>query len=223
MKKDKRSNKILCGVIIICSCVVIVGLATIGIPLLINWLFTMPARRTLFAVDWDAKDALAYYGSALGFIGTVIFSGLALWQNHVIQEANDRHTKLLEKMERVKNSPVFMVTSTSAHGQGSNVTMRVENMSENMAVKITASNFMIVDEDGKTIWHVDSEMSREYFTGKSKWVIEWQNPPIQNNKCRLMFDIKYLEKFGVEHTCKVVGSFGERIDVPAFKIEELNN
>ena len=80
LKKHKKA--------VIC-CTLIVLFAVTGVPLIINWAFSVPAWCKFFAVDWDAKDALAYYGSALGFIGTVIFSGLALWQNHVIKTESD--------------------------------------------------------------------------------------------------------------------------------------
>ena len=60
-----------------CTCIVL--FCVLGIPLLINWAFSVPAWCEFFAVDWEAKDALSYYGEALGFVGTVIFSGLALW------------------------------------------------------------------------------------------------------------------------------------------------
>ena len=63
------------------GCVIAVLFSVVGVPLLINWVFSIPAWCDFFAVDWEAKDALSYYGSALGFIGTIIFSGLALWQN----------------------------------------------------------------------------------------------------------------------------------------------
>ena len=87
--------------------------SVVGNPLLINWAFTIPALCDFFAVDWEAKDALAYYGSALGFIGTVIFSGLALWQNHIIKAESDKHTALLEQMEKKKSMPTGNQVSAS--------------------------------------------------------------------------------------------------------------
>lgn len=36
---------------------------TIVIPLVINYVFTIPASSPWFAVDWEAKDALAFYGA----------------------------------------------------------------------------------------------------------------------------------------------------------------
>ena len=74
---------------------VFLSFAVIGVPFLINLTFSIPALCDFFNVDWEAKDALSYYGSALGFIGTVIFSGLALWQNHIIKTESDKHTKIL--------------------------------------------------------------------------------------------------------------------------------
>lgn len=89
--------------IAVVGCMLAVLFSIFGVPLFINWAFSIPAWCDFFAVDWDSKDALSYYGDALGFIGTVIFSGLALWQNHVIQTESDKHTALLEQMEQKKN------------------------------------------------------------------------------------------------------------------------
>lgn len=106
---------------------IVVLFAVAGVPLLINWAFSKPALCDFFAVDWQVDDALAYYGSALGFIGTVIFSGLALWQNHKIQEANDAHTRLLEQMERDKVSPCITVSAVG-HGNASTLKLMINNL-----------------------------------------------------------------------------------------------
>lgn len=221
MKNDKKPKRILCGAAIICGCIIVVLLATIGMPLLINKAFTVPAKRALFAVDWDAKDALAYYGSALGFIGTVIFSGLALWQNHKIQEANDKHTALLEQMEIVKNAPYITVEPLVSYGKGSKLKMQINNTSENIAEKLYASGFAIVDETGAAIWRRDEVLAVDHLTSTQNWVIEWENPSVESVKHQFVFDLKYSDKFGGEHTCKVVGTFKDKVAVPRFKLTEL--
>lgn len=45
---------------------------TIVIPLVINYVFTIPASSPWFAVDWEAKDALAFYGALLGATATIL-------------------------------------------------------------------------------------------------------------------------------------------------------
>lgn len=41
------------------------------VPLGINWIYKIPATKPLFAMDWEAKDVLAFYGSLLGAAATI--------------------------------------------------------------------------------------------------------------------------------------------------------
>ena len=45
----------------------------------------MPAISEAFVAEWDAGDALGYYGAILSFIGTVVLGALALYQNRIIK------------------------------------------------------------------------------------------------------------------------------------------
>lgn len=192
-----------------------------GVPLIINWAFTEPAEYDCFAVNWEAKDALSYYGDALGFIGTVIFSGLALWQNHVIQKANDEHTALLERMERIKNAPHLVVRSIRSNGKASKLTIHIKNPSENIAETIYASGFTIVDETGKSKWRNDEVFSLDYLDADRTFEIHWDNPYIDDYSHQFIFDLKYKDKFGGDHICKAVGFFEKGKSLPRFKLTEL--
>lgn len=201
--------------------IVVVLFAVAGIPLLINWAFSKPAWCDFFAVDWVAKDALAYYGNALGFIGTVIFSGLALWQNHVIKEANDKHTTLLEQMETIKNAPHIVVHSILAYGKTSKLKIQVKNTSENIAEQLYASGFAIIDETGAALWRDDEVITLDYLSNDRKFEIGWDNPEVESDKHQFVFDLKYNDKFGGNHTCKAVGAFENGKGLPRFKLTEL--
>ena len=190
-------------------------------PLLINQAFSKPAWCEWLAVDWEAKDALAYYGSALSFIGTVIFSGLALWQNHKIQEANDEHTALLERMERIKNAPHLIVRSVGSKGTAMKLVIHIKNTSENIAENIYASGFAIVDETGKAMWRNDEVFPLDYLTADRTFEIHWDNPDVDNDKHQFIFDLKYKDKFGGDHTCKAVGFFEKGKPLPRFKLTEV--
>lgn len=201
--------------------VAIVLFVVAGVPLFINQAFSKPAWCDFFAVDWEAKDALSYYGSALGFIGTVIFSGLALWQNHKIQEANDKHTKLLEDMERVKNSPHLAVHTIGSNGNTSNLKIKIVNTSENIAESLFTSGFAIIDETGAALWRDDEVMTLDYLISERTFEIEWENPGVDSDKHQFVFDLKYSDKFGNKHSCKAVGSFEKGKSFPRFKLTEL--
>ena len=42
------------------------------IPIAINWMYKTPAKLPIFAMSWEAKDVLSYYGSILGAVATII-------------------------------------------------------------------------------------------------------------------------------------------------------
>lgn len=192
-----------------------------GVPLIINWAFTEPARHEWFAVDWEAKDALDYYGSALGFIGTVIFSGLALWQNHKIQQANDKHTQVLENMEKVKNAPHLAVHAIGSTGKTSNLRIQIVNTSENIAESLYAYGFAIIDETGVALWRDDGVVTLDYLISERTFTIGLENPGVESVEHQFVFDLMYNDKFGNKHSCKAVGSFEQGKGLPRFKLTEL--
>ena len=58
----------------------------LGIPLLVNWLFKMPALTPAWEAEWSAGDALGYVGGTLAFIGAM-FLGWNTWkQNRDLQK-----------------------------------------------------------------------------------------------------------------------------------------
>lgn len=83
-----KSHKIL----FVLSCIGVITML-FGIPFVINLLFKTPAVNELFQAEWDAGDALGYYGAVLSFIGTVVLGALALYQNHIIKLLIDRDMK----------------------------------------------------------------------------------------------------------------------------------
>lgn len=47
---------------------------------------------------WEAKDVLAFYGSYISFIGTILLGILALYQNYIFKKENDEAQLKLEKI-----------------------------------------------------------------------------------------------------------------------------
>lgn len=63
------------------------------IPFLINEIYKYGYQiEKSYYTLWEAKDVLAFYGSFLSFLGTVVLGILALWQN---KKANEINKKLL--------------------------------------------------------------------------------------------------------------------------------
>ena len=42
------------------------------IPIVIDWMYKIPARLPIFAMSWESKDVLSFYGSILGAAATII-------------------------------------------------------------------------------------------------------------------------------------------------------
>lgn len=201
-------------------CIVIVLFAVLGIPLFINWAFGIPAWCNFFAVDWEAKDALSYYGDALGFVGTVIFSGLALWQNHVIKIESDKHTNLLERMENQKNMPILYFGTYCMSGKCGQLSMYIENISDNIATEIRISEIKILNEDGTEFWNNGKEQRIAHL--KEKHNLSLKNPDLISKKQIFSFQLSYQDKFGELHQCNVEGrQMGQDISFPRFFIKEI--
>lgn len=200
---------------------VVILLAVVGGPLVINWMFSQPAWCDFFAVDWETKDALAYYGSALGFTGTVIFSGLALWQNHVIKTESDKHTQLLEAMEQKKNMPILYFGSGSCSENSSNLRFHMHNISDNAALDIVVSKVSILNKDGSEVWNNGTE-KRIHHLINSDTSISLNNPPLTDMTQYISFRVSYQDKFGNQHTMVVEGrQTGQNWSFPRFYTKEI--
>ena len=201
--------------------VIIVLLAVVGVPLLINWAYSIPAPCDFLAMDWDAKDALSYYGSALGFIGTVIFSGLALWQNHIIKTESDKHTDLLEEMERKKNMPILYFGSNVCSGNCMHLGFHVENVSDNIALDVLISRISILNQDGSEFWSNDKEQRIPHLKDQEVR-INLDNPSLTSIDQVFSFRVSYQDKFGGYHKCIVEGKQTSRkISFPRFTVKEI--
>ncbi len=76
-------------------------LAVCGVPLLINWAFSKPAWFDCFAVDWNVDAALSYYGSALGFIGTVVLGAITVYQTKEAHKQTEKANTQTEKANQL--------------------------------------------------------------------------------------------------------------------------
>ena len=201
--------------------IVLLLFAVIGVPFLINLTFSIPALCNFINVDWEAKDALSYYGSALGFIGTVIFSGLALWQNHIIKTESDKHTKILEQMEVQKNMPVFHFAANSMTGNCKQLSLYIENISDNIATEIHISEIKIFNEDGTEYW--TNGRTQRIAHLEDKYNMPLETPGLESLKQVFKFSFSFKDKFGILHKRIVVGKqMGDKISFPRFFIKETS-
>lgn len=189
-------------------------------PLIINLLFKSPALCSIFIAEWEASDALSYYGEVLAFIGTTFLSILALWQNHIIQKSNDKHTMILEQMERDKIVPFLAIKDVTVYGQGANMTLSILNVSGNLAQDIDFYDFSIKTPTNVYEWKSDKSWHTNYLSYNDTYQIKLTNPPIKDCNYCITFKIKYYDTFGTKHICTATGTGGQDSFVPSLRIYE---
>lgn len=198
-------------------------MVVIGVPILINCLFKLSAPVDLLVAEWTADSALGYYGTVLTFLSTTALSALALWQNHIIKEENDKHTALLERMEREKNAPYLFIEDVVGHGNASDLTFSLKNISENIAKDITIFQFHIIDKNNNVRWSSKKEYHIPYLNHTHSEKIRLFNEGVVDEEERVCFCITYHDKFDNIYNCEVVGQFTNGVTIPHFVIEEKFN
>lgn len=122
-----------------------VVLIIMGVPVLIHIAYKIPSPSWL-ASEWSAGEMLSYYGAVLGFLGTVIFSALALLQNEIIKEEADKNQRMQEEMERKRVEPRFHIIFT--HRSGPRMSVAIENTSGGRVYGVAICNTKIIRSDG---------------------------------------------------------------------------
>lgn len=201
----------------------LLSVLVVVIPFLINFMFKQASPCDLFTAEWNAGDVLAFYGAVLSFLSTSILSVLALWQNHIIKEENEKHRVILERMEREKNYPLLIIGDVVGHGNAQDLTFDIKNLSDNIAQRITVSNFCIRDEKEKEIIRIEKECYIDYLTRSAPYKINLTNPPITEKSHKICFDLQYYDLFDEIHKCNVLGFFSDKGPNPVFKIKERLN
>lgn len=116
--------------------IIIVFILLIGVPFITHCLFKINAKHSFWVSTWSAGDFLSFYGSVLSFAATVILSFLALWQNEIIRDESNKHTKLLEEMEKSKSCPFFYIYHCGHGVFHSHIKIGIQNISDNIAIDL---------------------------------------------------------------------------------------
>lgn len=77
------------------------------IPKIISELFKITNKYWLLETSFTAKEVLSFWGSLLGFLGTISLVILALWQNNKLAKTNDR----LLRLEKNRDKPYIKILS----------------------------------------------------------------------------------------------------------------
>ena len=206
--------------------VVFVVLAIFVVPILIHISFKMPAISTFFEAEWTAGDILTYYGAVLSFLGTVVLGYLALWQNRIINEKSEEHTRLIEKLELTRNMPEFKVQHHVSNGNLMYLELMITNVSENIANDIVISEFEIRNNENTMIYKSPlPKTNRNHLYAGESMAISFENKELTGNDLTLSFRFVCTDKFKEKHTYQVLSLFNNPNDVGSlnrnFKIIEL--
>jgi uncharacterized membrane protein len=191
---------------------ILLTIMVLVIPILIHIMFKVPAINDFMIAKWNAGDMLSYYGSVLSFLGTIILGFIALYQNDKAEKENEKHEKFIEKLESIKNSPLFHIYKSSSSYRFENVTFYICNRSEtNIAKEISISNLTVTDNDnGSIILSSDSQSIKNNFLQVgSSTEIQFINKPINKDNVILSYCIYCKDKAGVLHKFIVVSNVKE--------------
>ena len=190
IKKHKIAFILICLTIL---------LLLIGVPFIINILFKISAAADVFVAEWDAGDALGYYGAILSFIGTVVLGALALYQNHIIKTDADKKAALAEEQEHAENMPRFFMRILAANGFCGNLKFAVMNVSNNMAYNINIYDVKIKD-GSKTLWEADDTYDAPVINPQKEINIQTKSPATnETGELTLYASMSCLDKYNDKH------------------------
>lgn len=172
----------------------------IGGPFVIHMLFKANSAIDFFIAEWTAGEVLGYYGAVMGFLGTVILSLLALWQNQVIKNENDKREKLMQKIEEEKQLPLFKFINLTCNSDYENLKIEVTNISDNVAYEIRVENFKVVDDTESVILRSKSvNIDKDALAGGDNMCIAFTNNKLTGENLQIRFEYLFTDKLKKQH------------------------
>ncbi len=123
---------------------------TLGIAIAINESYK---AGNGYITLWQPADTLAFYGSYLSFVGTVVLGTVAVYQNKKAQDLNDQLQKLQQAqyISMVSATKVMLATRSSTTPNFMNTQMRDINV-----INLIADGFTT-----KNCYHIDAEFKND--------------------------------------------------------------
>lgn len=169
----------------------------VGVPIIIHILFKIKLDIKWIEAEWTAGEFLAYYGNVLSFLGTIVLSSLALWQNKKIKDESDRHTQYLENLEIEKNTPHFIAKKMDSGPDNNNLEISINNISDNVAYNVRIFNFRIYNQK-KILWETKRSWNYQAIKPNDQVSIQLDNLAILEESV-LKFKMLSNDKFFMEH------------------------
>lgn len=169
---------------------------TLGVLVIIHIVFKIDSGISFLEAEWEAGDVLAYYGSILSFIGTVVLGALALYQNKLIKEESEKRADIKDKMEYEINIPRFRIDEKGycSRGNAENLRFVINNFSGNPARNIKIYDIKIT-LDNKLIYEYNNDMNHDNINPRESIEIQLQNPAIKTDGCIFLMKMQCYDKF----------------------------
>lgn len=182
--------------------VAILFLLIVGVPFAIHICFKINTPYEFLTADWDSGSVLSYYGSILGFLGTVILSMLALYQNQEIKIESDKRTEMLQSQI---HSPELKLDFIPYLFNFNNIQFELRNISNNLADNINVSDFELYDGIGNRIEKSNhAKLPRSSLSGGETFTFEFTHSKIEGTNLKLVFRVSCQDKFNKEHKYEAI-------------------
>lgn len=192
------------------------------IPFLINVLFKIDFKCNLFVAEWTAGECLNYYGTVLSFVGTIVLSILALWQNYTIKIQAENHERYLDKMEMEKNKPCFFVERNLKHTNNKKLNIKICNISENLANRIYISDVIIYKANGDVFYERKESLEMDFLKSTESFLINLDNEELEEENMYMHMHMSFYDKFNRKYHLKIKGKFRNKDSNPVFEFLQMN-
>ena len=195
---------------------------TLGVPVIIHIVFKIDSGISFLEAEWEAGDVLAYYGSILSFIGTVVLGALALYQNKLIKEESEKRADIKDKMEYEINIPRFRIDEKGycSRGNAENLRFVINNFSGNPARYIKIYDIKIT-LDNKLIYEDNNDINHDNINPRESIEIQLQNPAIKTDGCIFSMKMQCYDKFSRQHNYEINGEYTKEKYYPQLGIKEV--
>lgn len=168
----------------------------------------------------ECGRTVTFYGGVLAFSGTVILGALSLHQNEIIKQESDKRIAIQEKREHDSNMPRFRVKFLYCNGRYSNMKVKIENISDNVANEILVYKICVV-KDKNVIWKYPNAVKYDVIKANDELEVELKTEEIQEDKVSIQFDFRCNDKYGEEHKYHVYSFCESNSSTPYFSIKEI--
>lgn len=186
--------------------IIIIGIFFLPI-FVVHLLFKLPSICEFLSTEWSSGDVLSYISGFYALLGTIIFSMLTLYQNHVINKQNDQYNKTLKEKELKRDMPWFDIETVRYYGNYSKLNIKIKNISDNPANNIKILNLVVYNIHEDILYKSENvSIKNNAIEARSSIDINLPTPDFKESNLKICFDFECKDKFSNNHKIKVTGT-----------------